>query len=513
MDRCRDALLTRFSPGEYCGLDECRPVLGCLYEFLCTEVHEALATFPDWRFYQLLFSHNQGWAKLWEGQREGTLSLQQQQLVTRYGPLYRRVYKQFLESSVGVDFVDVPEPEDKELLYKVLDRAIYATCELCELVSLYYALMNFDSVGFRVKIYPRRVSVSESEDRAFSCQPSPEFTERWERFKRRYDSFERSDKTVWQTVYANSDFEEFEAVVREVFGFSFKDAVSVLVRTRARDPDIPWRYPLDASELGTVLSQELGASSARVGQFLAGITLTRRHVDACPPSFERPCSPFRLLYRPILEWTIDDRRFAFFSQETLREGLASLVAHGIGWGRVPDEWSGTAVERLARQKQDARGRALVDAVTDILREPGWVCAQRLDRWREESNVVSVEPGEIDVAAVDFNRGILLLIECKAFRPRSDIPGWYRDWESLQEDSGNVALFENKLDWARQNTALLVRRIGVLNNLQHAVRQYQVQGMVVTAYPTFASEFIPVRAISLPEVRQAIEAGELGQRES
>jgi hypothetical protein len=168
---------------------------------------------------------------------------------------------------------------------------------------------------------------------------------------------------------------------------------------------------------------------------------------------------------------------------------------------------------LARQKQDARGRALVDAVTDILREPGWVCAQRLDRWREESNVVSVEPGEIDVAAVDFNRGILLLIECKAFRPRSDIPGWYRDWESLQEDSGNVALFENKLDWARQNTALLVRRIGVLNNLQHAVRQYQVQGMVVTAYPTFASEFIPVRAISLPEVRQAIEAGELGQRES
>ena len=288
------------------------------------------------------------------------------------------------------------------------------------------------------------------------------------------------------------------------FGVSYQQCLRVLERTRCAPP-FGDSYPIafyNAKALAAALGVDEKLPEATVSLILRGFTLRRVDMQNEGRQLYSTRQAFRAFRRGFLEIKLPSGPNIAWSQVMAEECLIRL-ASGTCYRKLPHEWRGpnttNALDALSRRAGDWFAKH----ATRKLHDRGFLgsARKRVVGARGVRLEIPDGVGEIDFLGSLPGEGIIVVMEFKMvedlvepFLMRDDVSEFARQPKSYANK------FRMKLRWVLENQAALSTMLCGSPDAR------PVAAVMVTMYPTIASEFIPDFAcVSLVEFLVAFDA--------
>lgn len=139
----------------------------------------------------------------------------------------------------------------------------------------------------------------------------------------------------------------------------------------------------------------------------------------------------RQLYKPILNWTLENHHYVVYRRNTFIEALSMLVFDTIPWDdtKVPTSWRNHLhAHKYFISEKDKVGKILENKVEQILG------VTELKFIRDFKYGKNQTEGEIDFVFLDEEVNVIYLCECKNLIKRPDNFGWLADKNNFVKNS-------------------------------------------------------------------------------
>jgi hypothetical protein len=171
-----------------------------------------------------------------------------------------------------------------------------------------------------------------------------------------------------------------------------------------------------------------GTPSDKAHRFFEGVQFSPRTKDL-PEYAHRTNLVERQIYRPILEWNVENERLVVYRRNTFNEALSFLVYDRIPWGesKIPGPWKKhlNASRYFVDRKKNV-GDILENQVNKILSNSDY-------KFIKGYKYEETEHGAVDFIFIDEANKHLYICECKNLIKWPDNFGWSIDKDRFNKD--------------------------------------------------------------------------------
>ncbi|HMH35162.1 MAG TPA: hypothetical protein VK543_19130, partial [Puia sp.] len=396
-----------------------------------------------------------------------------------YISIYRRVQKMILEKGCDIDMKS-GEKADQEFICRiepVLNNLLYLGEMIFDFTESFAEFCMVEGIS--------RLTFDEND--LYNQVRDPHLDHVCRNISA--DMANRSDEYILDP----NGSKDFKAAVQEAFGFDY-DKIGLLIaalydKFKLEPPDC---LSADTINFVTDAANICEAPRESVAKFLSGLTLTRSNKMMIAERVRRPYLMNRFLYRPYLEWTINDKRYLVTGIYSIDEAENSLVLNAIPWGKFPEEWKGgTGFANYVHRKHDEHDRWLDDKVEKIVGHCGLHYARGVKNIQANGQSYSLMEkslGEIDFLIISPAIKKLLVTECKHLLGRYDMVNWKQDHDHFTVDGskpGYNTRLATKVEWTKKHIKQVEGHFQIkYKDNSISLDAYQVEGIFVINTPTF-----------------------------
>jgi len=287
--------------------------------------------------------------------------------------------------------------------------------------------------------------------------------------------------------------EDFKAAVKQAFDFDY-DKIGLLITALYEKFKLEPPVCLSADRQNFIIDAAniCEVSRESVAIFFSGLILERSNKMPLAELVRKPYLMNRFLYRPFLEWRINDTPYLICGIYSLDEAENSLILNAIPWGKVPNEWlEAPGIKPYVHRKQKDHDDWLDDQVEKIVTG----CGLRYDRGVEKIHtkgksfsLLQKSLGEIDFLIISPATKKLLVTECKHLLGRYDMVNWKQDYDHFTVDGskpGYNTRLAAKVRWITNHVSLVEEHFRIkYKDSSISLENYEVEGIFVINTPTF-----------------------------
>lgn len=444
-------------------------VLKDSFSFLCAKLNELIENEKRFSFY--LFCHNLHedsidiYIKLLEGY---ILPFNEEKFAGS-----RRILKIILEQSIKYDLKGCPN------FFAEMKTNWLEYCELLEKM-LYVGEWAFISSEYtaRSQLFPKAIAVSiEIGELTFlTNQPYELF------FSHIFKELPKHDSQV-----ALSDcIDDFKDLIEEKYNISY-DHLCYFIAEIINKP---------ANKLGVTILPDIidnikensKVNHDFIDSFYKGLTVSQVNVLDIEKCFYNNQDLNRHMYRPILEFTIDDKTFHVIGPNKWRESLSQLSTNCFPFGLFPEDWkTNKDLKKYIENVDNTHDKILQEPIIKMLDQnsfPYEVDIKRFQTHKKQFININDSIGDIDILFLDPWNMIIYVCECKHNRSRFDYNNWKRDYANFKGKYEEQ--LERKVNWVAQNIEVLenhfkLRKENSIPKID--LSEYSVEGIFIINAPT------------------------------
>lgn len=224
-----------------------------------------------------------------------------------------------------------------------------------------------------------------------------------------------------------------------------------------------------------------------VEYFYAGLTLSRSNVMSFEDTLLRTQDKNRYSFRPILEYTIDNKPYSLVGAHKWIEAFMMVTTNCFPFGQFPDEWKAIPVlARFIKSISDNHDKVLEDPAIEILKAKNIKYDRNIKHLKKPNNqnvsLIQQGVGELDIIFLDEIGKVIYLVECKHNRARFEYNNWKRDLANFR--GGYEKQLENKAQWLEGRISDILEHFEVLYKCQLVEKaKYQICPLFLINAPT------------------------------
>ncbi|KFF03883.1 hypothetical protein [Chryseobacterium luteum] len=445
-------------------------ILKFSFTFFCEKLEEKIQSENRFSFY--LFCHNihEDSIDLHQKQIEGyQLSINEEKFAGS-----RRILKIILEQSTKYDLKGAPNffMEMKEY-----------TLEYCTFLEelIYIGEWAFISSEFlaRAQLFPKAIGIKyEEQDKEIAFltyQPYPVLF-----------SYIFNDLPKHNSEVAISDcIHYFKALVEDKYSIKYDD-LCYFVAVNLQKPE---------NRLGITLFPEIiknikantSVDHTFLDSFYTGLTITKHNALSIEECFYKNQDIYRHMYRPILEYNIDDKQYHIVGANKWMESLSQLSTNCFPFGIFPPEWKiNNDLKKFIEKVDNTHDKVLQDPVANIIESkkfPYEIDIKSFQTIKNQFINIDNTIGDIDILFLDLNNRKIYVSECKHNRSRFDYNNWKRDYSNFKEKYEKQ--LQRKVDWAEKNVDVIQNHFKFRKNdpIDIDLNHFEVVGIFVINAPT------------------------------
>lgn len=222
--------------------------------------------------------------------------------------------------------------------------------------------------------------------------------------------------------------------------------------------------------------------------FYDGLMVTKQNVLDFEDCILRSQDIRRIIYRPLVEVSIDGVSYIMAGLNRWLESLTTLTTNALPWGHVADEWKQhKKIKDFVQYLESTHDNILEDAAVSLLHAEGIVNDKGVKSLRQhKGNNHNIEKiagvGEIDMIFLDQPKKILYVVECKHNKSRFDYFNWKRDYSGFKNKYETQ--LGNKIKFVKANTEMVLTHLEVIGGISiEAKESYSVEGIFLINAPT------------------------------
>jgi hypothetical protein len=417
--------------------EKVQEILKDCFGFLCKKLSELIENEKRFSFY--LFCHNihEDSIDIFIKQLEGfKLPFNEEKFAAS-----RRILKIILEQSTKYDLKGCPN------FFIEMKGNWGEYCEQLEKM-IYVGEWAFISSEFiaRSQLFSKAIGISikNNELTFLTNQPYPHF------FSYIFTELPNHDSDV-----ALSDcIDDFKNLIEEKYNISY-DNLCYFIAEIINKP---------ANKLGVIILPSIIDNIKKntivnhdfIDSFYNGLTVTKENALEIEKCFYNNQDLNRHIYRPILEYIIDQKTFHIIGPNKWRESLSLLSTNCFPFGLFPIEWkANNDLKKFIEKIDNTHDKILQEPIINKLIKKSFPYEIDIKSFQTHKNQfinINDSIGDIDILFLDTGNKIIYVCECKYNRSRFDYNNWKRDYKNFQEKYEKQ--LERKIDWAKENIQVI-----------------------------------------------------------
>ncbi len=395
----------------------------------------------------------------------------------------RRIMKCILEQGCTLDLVGHP------FFYK----------EICENASIYIKhleeLLYLGQRAFEITEYITRsllcphsigVHVQNNELTTYIYPPFNSL------FAFIFDDYKRHANKV----VVSDSIHEFKRILKDDLKINL-DEISRFVGDQLKDK----KYRFGVTKLDTLINElhsSLGYSKNTLNEFYSGLIVHRGNVMSFEECLLKTQNENRYMYRPILEYTIDDIKYLMCGANKWAESLTQLTTNCFPFGQFPKEWKELPeLKNFIVRIMNTHDKVLENPAIEIIEKANLKFDRNITFLQKSNNrnisLIKANLGEIDLIFLDEQESIIYIVECKHNRSRYEYHSWKRDIDNFRKTYEKQ--LNNKCAWIKTNKIDLLEHFEFRYNykIEHK-ENYSVTPLFLINAPTlymYDSDFLVV----------------------
>ena len=254
------------------------------------------------------------------------------------------------------------------------------------------------------------------------------------------------------------------------------------------------------------LHTELGYDKAFLTDFYEGLTVSERNVMSIEDCILKNQASERFMFRPILEYTIDDKKYNVIGYNKWAESFTVLATNCFPFGHYPEEWKKhKSIKDFVLKVSNEHDDILEAPIVAFLRQEGIKVDGKIKSLKTKSgNNIPIEIeglGEIDLIFIDEPNKIVYVGECKHNRSRFDVNNWKRDYSNFV-DKYETQL-SNKEKWVKENLPIVAEHFEIIYGSQIDFNGYTVVAAFFINAPTIYMFNGKYRAFTFTDLKNII----------
>lgn len=385
----------------------------------------------------------------------------------------RRILKIILEQSTKYDSKGCPN------FFVEMKNNLDEYCVLLEKM-IYVGEWTFISSEYiaRSQLFPKAISITmnSSELTYLTHQPYPLF------FSYIFNELPNHDSDV-----ALSDcIDDFKKVIEDKYDISY-DNLCYFIAEILNKP---------ANKLGVTILHSIIDNIKKntkvnpnfIDSFYKGLTITKENALDIEKCFYNNQDLNRYIYRPILEYTIDQKTYHVIGPNKWGESLSLLSTNCFPFGLFPEEWkTNVDLKKFIEKIDNTHDKILQEPIINKLIEklfPYEVDIKSFQTHKKQFINISSSVGDIDILFLDTRNKIIYVCECKHNRSRFDYNNWKRDYANFQEKYEKQ--LERKVNWASQSIEIIenhfkLRKVNPIPDID--LSKFSIEGIFIINAPT------------------------------
>lgn len=428
---------------------------------------------------------------LWQLQTQGTvLPINEEEFAGA-----RRSLKIILEQSTKLELIGSPNfieelKQNTEEYINIIEELLYIG-HWCQSLSEYTA---------RFQLFPKSIGLKMevSDLIILTYQPYPEL------FKYIFGDMPKHNSQV-----ALSDsIEEFKSIIKDNFNIDYNDLSSFILQQQYRPA---YRFSLSLIEpLIEALVKEKHCDEEFVRSFYSGLTVSKENCLSVEKCIYNNQDLNRHIYRPILELTVDGKKYNIIGLKKWLESFTTLTTNCFPFGLYPIEWQKfPQIKKFIHKVDNTHDKILQNPVEKILNDNKIfheIDIESFDQGNGTNINISKTVGDIDILFLDRKYKIIYVCECKHNRSRFDFNNWRRDYANFKdkyEKQLNI-----KADWATNNKKVIENhfknKFG--DTFNESLDDYEIRGIFIINAPTMYMYNGNFRAFTITDISKLVTTG-------
>ena len=235
--------------------------------------------------------------------------------------------------------------------------------------------------------------------------------------------------------------------------------------------------------------------------FYQGLTISRKNKLSIKDAILKPYSDKRLMYRPILVYTIGGKERALFGENKFVESIITLAISAMSWNTMLTEWLKiTGIKSFIEKKESEHAKILEDKIEDIIKNNNFLYCRNIKSFKQTKNNIRIDNfqiGEIDLIVINSSLKKIFVGEVKYNKARYEAVGYRLDYSNFIGEY--EAKLERKTIWIDRNKNILEGHLKTtFNKTELDLKDYTVEGIFIINTPTFYMLNGKYKAITLKQ---------------
>lgn len=485
-------LTNNFQPklgvNEITDTNEVTEILKESFEIFCGEFENAIKELPEASFFLFCNDIHEDSIDLWKKQIEGySLGIDEEQFAVS-----RRILKIILERGCSIELKGhdnfVIEIAEKQTIYiEHLEKLLY--------LGAWCIALSEDVSNSQLFPKSKGIQIQKGDFTILTYQPYPEL------FRFIYEDMPRHNSNV----QLSNSIIDFKNILKGQMGVDYDILASFINQKYLH---VNYNYSIsDIQPLKEGLSEEFGYSMDFINDFYDGLTVSSRNVLTIADCILKNQDGNRFMYRPILEYSIDGKKYNIIGYNKWMESFTTLATNCFPFGLYPEEWKKhQPIKRFVQKVTNEHDSILEAPILSYLKSKSIKVDGNIRSFKtNQGNNIPIEIkglGEIDLIFIDEKNKVIYIGECKHNRSRFDMNNWKRDYSNFV-DKYETQL-SNKKKWAEENILIIKEHFEILFDCLIDLNDYTVRACFFINAPTTYMYNGRFRAFTFTDLKNIIE---------
>jgi hypothetical protein len=466
-------LVEKFGIGPYTEQGLVREALTFAFNYFCNEFLKICEKENSVRFYQFVLSQH-------EQAIEAAFFANQQDypegISPEYIAIYRRVLKWILEQACDIALHN-QEKSDANFLNRTTNKLN----ELVFLGDMIFTCAN----NYAEQDMIEDVTEIIFEDNLYVIKHKHHYDYIF------HDIQQSHGIHSFKHVVEDKPVENLQEAFENCFGLKYAFLTTVIQEIHKMNKDKGGQYcGFEWESLPLSVNSMFGADTDQARILFKGLTLDSSNKLTLKDLACKPQTMFRYLYRPILIWNIEGKKFAIVAMNAFTESIIQLTTNAIPWGKAPEEWLvNGCFQSYVHSKEDEHDKWLDDDVQQRLEDAKLQYFRNITNIKAKHGFVSLNKknvGEIDFIIVEHKRRRIFVVECKHLQGRYDMITQKNDFSNFTKGKKPYnKQIKNKIKWVHENIHNLSYHYNQKYGLDCPdITNYDIEGIFIINTPTF-----------------------------
>lgn len=341
-----------------------------------------------------------------------------------------------------------------------------------------WALISSEFLA-RSQLFPKSIGIGcneEKEEISFLIyQPYPIF------FSYIFKDLPNHDSEVALT----DCIDDFKELIKESYSIEYDDLCYFIAEL----------LQMPSNRLGVTIFPEIiknikehtSVDNEFLNSFYAGLQVSKDNALSIQQSFYKNQDQNRYIFRPILEYIIDDKVYHLVGSKKWPESLSLLTTNCFPFGLFPEEWKiNKALKKFIEEVDNSHDKVLQNPIIEKLKSKGYpfeVDIEKFRTFKKQFINIGSSVGDIDILFLDIENSKIYICECKHNRSRFDYNNWKRDYKNFSDKYEKQ--LKRKIEWAEKSKKVIQNHFKLReeNPIILDLSKYDIEGIFIINAPT------------------------------